>query len=141
MIRIKELAIACIAVALSLGTGASMAATVNYNISGAVDFGTLLGETYSGQFAYVDSKGGKHLPIHDKAHAQNAMARWNQTQFESPEKKRSAARRILAAARRFGIEIDPNSGIAQAAKKVDLSAYVNVEWAPGYFEQLKKALG
>ncbi|MBU2060024.1 MAG: hypothetical protein KKB38_20105 [Gammaproteobacteria bacterium] len=72
-----------------------------------------------GKFAYIDSKGGKHLPIHDKAHAQNAMARWNQTQFESPEKKKSAARKILAAARRFGIEIDPKSGIAQAAKKAE----------------------
>lgn len=97
-----------------------------------------------GEFAYVDSKGEKHLPIHDEAHARNAMARWNQTQFESPEKKRSAAGKILAAARRYGIEIDPSSGIAQAAKKaedVDVTKYVNMNWAPGYFEQMKKVMG
>lgn len=97
-----------------------------------------------GEFAYVDSKGEKHLPIHDGAHAKNAMARWNQTQFESPEKKAAAARKILAAARRFGVEIDPSSGIAQAAKKaedVDITKYVNVNWTPGYFEQMKKIMG
>lgn len=72
----------------------------------------------SGKFAYIDSKGGKHLPIHDKAHVRNAMARFNQTHFENSEKKRSAAKKIIAAARRYGIEIDSNSTVARAAKKV-----------------------
>ena len=95
-------------------------------------------------FAYVDSKGGKHLPIMDASHTRNAMARWNQTHFESPEKKRSAARKILAAARRFGIEIDPNSSIAQAAKKAetsDIGKYIDTNWVPGYFGEMKKVMG
>jgi hypothetical protein len=98
----------------------------------------------SGSFAYIDSKGGKHLPIHDKAHAQNAMARFNQTQFESPAKRAEAARKILAAARRFGITIDPSSSVAQAAKKAEIgevNKYVDKNWTTGYFEQMKKVLG
>lgn len=67
------------------------------------------------KFAYIDSKGGRHLPIHDEAHVRNAMARWNQTQFESKEKKKEAARKIIAAAKRMGIEVNPDSEIARYA--------------------------
>ncbi len=93
-------------------------------------------------FAYIDSKGGTHLPIHDKAHVQNAMARFNQTQFESPEKKKSAARKILAAARRFGIEISGDSAVSGAVSKVeDLKEYIDNSWGDNYFSTLKKVLG
>ncbi|HEU5318246.1 MAG TPA: hypothetical protein VFX49_19190 [Chloroflexota bacterium] len=34
-------------------------------------------------FAYVDKDGGGHLPIHDESHVRNAIARFNQTDFES----------------------------------------------------------
>ena len=34
-------------------------------------------------FAYVDSKGEEHLPIHDESHVRNAIARFNQTDFEN----------------------------------------------------------
>ena len=66
----------------------------------------------SNQFAYVDSKGEEHLPINDESHIRNAMARWNQTDFESKTAKDEARRKILAAARRHGIEIDDDSKIA-----------------------------
>ena len=56
-------------------------------------------------FAYVDSGGGKHLPIHDAAHVRNALARFNQTHFESDGAKKRAYRKILAAARRFGVDV------------------------------------
>ena len=98
----------------------------------------------TGQFAYIDSKGGKHLPINDKAHVQNAMARFNQTQFESPEKKKTAARKILSAARRFNMEIDPKSAVVSAAKldeDFDIKKFINYNWSPGYFENMKKVLG
>ena len=39
------------------------------------------------QFAYVDRKGGEHLPINDESHIRNAMARWNQTEFQSATAK------------------------------------------------------
>jgi len=97
-----------------------------------------------GEFAYIDSDGGKHLPIHDKAHVRNAMARFNQTQFESPEKKKAAARKILAAAKKYGIEVSSDSAVAQTARKADIDEiadYVNKNWEPGYFAQQRKVLG
>ncbi|WP_407541216.1 hypothetical protein Q0M94_07480 [Deinococcus radiomollis] len=39
-------------------------------------------------FAYVDKKGERHLPIHDEKHVRNAAARFSQTHFESKEAKR-----------------------------------------------------
>ena len=95
----------------------------------------------SENFAYIDSKGEKHLPIQDKAHAQNAMARFNQTNFESPEKKKAAARKILTAARRFGIEIGEDSSIKQVSKAEDLKKYVDNSWGENYFSELRKVLG
>jgi hypothetical protein len=61
------------------------------------------------QFAYVDRKGGEHLPINDASHVRNAIARFNQTGFESKAAKERARRKILAAAERFGIDVDPDS--------------------------------
>ena len=34
-------------------------------------------------FAYVDSRGRRRLPVHDKAHVRNALARFNQVAFEN----------------------------------------------------------
>ena len=49
------------------------------------------------QFAYVDREGGEHLPIHDESHVRNAIARFNQTDFESDAAKDRARKEILAA--------------------------------------------
>ncbi len=67
------------------------------------------------QFAYVDKKGEEHLPINDEAHIRNAMARWNQTNFESKAAKESARRKIVAAARKHGIEVADDDHVAHAA--------------------------
>ena len=67
------------------------------------------------QFAYVDREGGEHLPIHDESHVRNAMARWNQTDFESKKAKEEARKKILRAAERFGIDVDDDSNVAQRA--------------------------
>lgn len=67
-------------------------------------------------FAYVDSDGGTHLPINDAAHVRAAISRFGQTDFESPEKKKVAARKILAKARSLNIDFSPDSAIAMAAK-------------------------
>ena len=56
-------------------------------------------------FAYVDQQGGEHLPIHDAAHVRNALARWNQTDFESAAARDKARNRILRAAKKFGIDV------------------------------------
>jgi hypothetical protein len=65
------------------------------------------------QFAYVDSEGKGHLPIHDESHVRNAMARWNQTHFDSPEKKAAAKRKICSAARHFGGDLAKGSFCAE----------------------------
>jgi hypothetical protein len=68
------------------------------------------------QFAYVDRDGGEHLPINDESHIRNAMARWNQTDFQSATAKEKARQKIVGAARRHGIEVDRNSNVAKPAR-------------------------
>ncbi len=65
------------------------------------------------QFAYVDREGGEHLPIHDESHVRNAIARFNQTEFQSDSAKDEARRKILRAAEKFGIEVDEDSNVKQ----------------------------
>jgi hypothetical protein len=67
----------------------------------------------STQFAYVDSKGGEHLPINDESHVRNAMARFNQTEFESAAAKERARKKIVAAAKKHGIEIADEDNVAK----------------------------
>jgi hypothetical protein len=70
----------------------------------------------SSQFAYIDREGGEHLPINDESHIRNAMARWNQTEFQSATAKERARQRIVGAARRHGIEVDKSSNVAKPAR-------------------------
>jgi uncharacterized membrane protein len=70
----------------------------------------------SSQFAYVDSKGGEHLPINDESHIRNAMARWNQTDFESATAKEQARRKIASAATKHGIEVGKDDKIAKPTR-------------------------
>jgi hypothetical protein len=67
----------------------------------------------SSQFAYVDSDGGEHLPLNDESHIRNAMARFNQTEFESKTAKEKARKKIVAAAKKHGIEISEDSKVAK----------------------------
>ena len=68
------------------------------------------------QFAYVDKSGEGHLPINDESHVRNAMARWNQTEFESASKKEGARRKIVSAAKKHGIEISDDDNIARRSR-------------------------
>ena len=70
----------------------------------------------SSQFAYVDSKGGEHLPIHDEEHIRNAMARFNQTDFENNTAKERARRKIVAAAKKHGIEVSEDANVAKPVR-------------------------
>ncbi len=65
------------------------------------------------QFAYVDREGGEHLPINDASHVRNAMARFGQTDFESKAVKQRARKKILSAAKRYGIEVSEDSDVAR----------------------------
>jgi hypothetical protein len=68
------------------------------------------------QFAYIDGSGQEHLPINDASHVRNAVARFNQTAFESRAAKERARRRILSAADRFGIEIDKDDNVRKPTR-------------------------
>jgi hypothetical protein len=68
------------------------------------------------QFAYVDREGGEHLPIHDEEHIRNAMARFNQTEFQSENAKQEAAKKIVLAAKRHHIEVDEDSEVVKASR-------------------------
>jgi class 3 adenylate cyclase len=54
-------------------------------------------------FAYVDANGRRRLPIHDEAHARNALARFERVAFESDAARERARRRLLNGGKRHGI--------------------------------------
>ena len=70
------------------------------------------------QFAYVDRQGEGHLPINDAAHVRNAVARFNQTEFESMAAKERTRRTILSAAHKHGIEIDEGDNIRKSTRSL-----------------------
>jgi hypothetical protein len=68
-------------------------------------------------FAWIDKQGERHLPINDESHVRNALARFNQTDFDEPGAKSKAAKKIMSAARKHGIEVDHDDDVARAAKR------------------------
>lgn len=78
-------------------------------------------EMPSKAFAFVDENGGKHLPVHDKAHTKAALSQFSKTDFTGATKpvaaKAKAAAKIKAAAEQHGIEVSDDHPVAGAAKK------------------------
>ena len=67
------------------------------------------------QFAFVGDKNDTStwkLPIHDASHVRNALARFNQVKGLSEGQKKSAYRKILAAAKKFGIKVSEQNSAA-----------------------------
>jgi class 3 adenylate cyclase len=54
-------------------------------------------------FAYIDGAGHRRLPINDEAHVRNALARFDRVRFDSDAARTQARRRLLNAAKKFGI--------------------------------------
>lgn len=54
-------------------------------------------------FAYIDSAGRRRLPIHDESHVRNALGRFERVAFESDAARERARKRLLNAAKRYGI--------------------------------------
>src|ERR671931_891177 len=54
-------------------------------------------------FAYVDARGNRKLPIHDESHVRNALARFDRVAFEDDAAEDRARRRLLNAAKKYGI--------------------------------------
>jgi hypothetical protein len=75
-------------------------------------------------FAHVgdpDDPATWKLPIHDKAHAQNALARFNQTQGIPDDQKKKVKNKIVAAAKEHGIDV-----AEEAAKFHDALEFVKM---------------
>lgn len=68
-------------------------------------------------FAWIDKDGERHLPINDESHVRNAISRFNQTDFDEPGAKARAARKILAAAKRHGIDIEADGDVVRASRR------------------------
>jgi Family of unknown function (DUF6582) len=75
-------------------------------------------ELRSSQFAYVDKTGEEHLPINDASHVRNAIARFNQTEFESKAAKERARKKILSAAKRYDVEVADDSNVAKPTRSL-----------------------
>ncbi len=54
-------------------------------------------------FAYIDGDGQRRLPINDEAHVRNALARFDRVRFETDAARAQARKRLLNAAKKFGI--------------------------------------
>ena len=54
-------------------------------------------------FAYIDSQGRRRLPINDASHVRNALARFDQVDFENDAARERARERLLRAAKKYGI--------------------------------------
>ena len=54
-------------------------------------------------FAYIDARGRRRLPINDEAHVRNALGRFERVKFEDDAARERARRRLLNAAKRYGI--------------------------------------
>lgn len=96
-------------------------------------------EMPSSAFAFIDKKGGRHLPIHDSGHIKSALGRHAQQDFseargDPADAKAKAARRILAAAKKHGINVNEKSAVAEAAKKC-----VGPNQPPGALDEPKAA--
>ena len=60
-------------------------------------------------FAYVDSEGGEHLPIHDASHVRNALARFDQVEDVSDADRELAFANIKKAAAHYDIDVEARS--------------------------------
>jgi class 3 adenylate cyclase len=91
-------------------------------------------------FAYVDSRGRRRLPVHDKAHVRNALARFNQVAFENDAARERARRRLLNAAKKYRIvPVGFITGQLQSERRNATAGRLVIELgrnpAPGELEQ------
>ena len=52
-----------------------------------------------------DPPSSSSLPIFDAEHVRNALARFNQTNFDNPSQKKTAWSKIVRVAKKFGIKV------------------------------------
>ena len=96
-------------------------------------------------FAYVDSRGRRRLPVHDKAHVKNALARFSQVVFEDDAARERARTRLLNAAKKYRIvPVGFITGQLQSERRHATASRLVIELgqspAPGELEQRLRAV-
>ena len=91
-------------------------------------------------FAYVDSRGRRRLPIHDEAHVRNALSRFNQVAFEDDAARERTRKRLLNAAKKYGlVPVGFITGQLQSERRDATAGRLVIELgrhgAPGELEQ------
>ena len=91
-------------------------------------------------FAYVDSSGRRRLPVHDTAPVRNALARFDQVAFENDAARERARKRLLNAAKKYGIvPVGFITGQLQSERRHATAGRLVIELgrnpAPGELEQ------
>ena len=99
-------------------------------------------------FAYVDREGSRRLPINDEGHVRAALARFNQVQFEDDDARAEAFKRLLLAARKYGIvpigfmtrQMRPRTGSSAKTPKLPTGLvtllFTDIEASTGLLEML-----
>ena len=99
-------------------------------------------------FAYIDRKGSRRLPINDEGHVRAALARFNQVQFEDDDARAEACKRLLLAARKYGIvpigfmtrQMRPRAGSSAKTPKLPTGLvtllFTDIEASTGLLEML-----
>jgi class 3 adenylate cyclase len=99
-------------------------------------------------FAYIDREGNRRLPINDEGHVRAALARFNQVQFEGEDARAEALKRLLLAARKYGIvpigfmtrQIRPGTGASAKAPILPTGLvtllFTDIEASTGLLEML-----
>src|SRR6516164_1853570 len=80
-------------------------------------------KVHRSDFAYAPAGSGPSewkLPIHDANHVRNALARWNQTDLPA-DAKEGVWRKIVAAAKKYGIKVSDESSDHQGRLAVLLA--------------------
>jgi class 3 adenylate cyclase len=99
-------------------------------------------------FAYVDREGNRRLPVHDEGHVRAALARFNQVRFEDDDARAEACKRLLLAARKYGIvpigfmtrQMRPRAGSSAKTPKLPTGLvallFTDIEASTGLLEML-----
>ncbi|MDP9295111.1 MAG: adenylate/guanylate cyclase domain-containing protein [Actinomycetota bacterium] len=99
-------------------------------------------------FAYIDRERNRRLPINDEGHVRAALARFNQVQFEDDDARAEAFKRLLLAARKYGIvpigfmtrQMRPGVGSSARAPKLPTGLvtllFTDIEASTGLLEML-----
>jgi class 3 adenylate cyclase len=99
-------------------------------------------------FAYIDRQGKRRLPINDEGHVRAALARFNQVRFEDDDARAEACKRLLLAARKYGIvpigfmtrQIQPRTQASSKTPKLPSGLvallFTDIEASTGLLEML-----